>query len=120
MRHWKLGEVTDLHPEMLELALRIVGKCLFDLDDFGDLPAMESAVERVHGVHAAVVSAVFGADSAASHPGDAAAAAWQALPGRADLRMIAERRRDPTDRGDLLSMLLNATDPEAAMARPLR
>jgi cytochrome P450 len=26
--------------------------------------------------------------------------------------MIAERRRDPTDRGDLLSMLLNATDPD--------
>lgn len=30
--------------------------------------------------------------------------------------MIAERRADPTDRGDLLSMLLQATDPEGEAA----
>jgi len=30
--NWQSGSVVNLHEEMLELALRIVGKCLFDLD----------------------------------------------------------------------------------------
>ena len=30
--HWQSGSTVNLHEEMLELALRIVGKCLFDLD----------------------------------------------------------------------------------------
>ncbi len=43
---WKPGTVTDLHPEMLELALRIVGKCLFDMDRLDDVAAIAAAVER--------------------------------------------------------------------------
>ncbi len=31
-QNWQSGAVRDLHEDMLELALRIVGKCLFDLD----------------------------------------------------------------------------------------
>jgi cytochrome P450 len=43
----------------------------------------------------------------------------QAYLGGMIYRMIAERRKDPRDRGDLLSMLLSAVDTEEAPeARP--
>jgi cytochrome P450 len=38
----------------------------------------------------------------------------QAYLGCMIYRMIAERRKDPRDRGDLLSMLLSAVDTEEA------
>ncbi len=102
----------DLHSQMLELALRIVGKCLFDLDQLEDIASIAAAVDSFM----AFLPLAFLPFSAQI----------QRLPipsmrrlqrGKAHLdhliyAMIAERRRDPADRGDLLSMLLNATDPD--------
>ncbi len=114
---WEAGTV-DLHPQMLLLALRIVGKCLFDINE----------VEEARRIAAAVAAFMV-----PPPPG------WvpvkviehlQRLPlspirkvrqGIEDLDrilygMIAERRREPGDRGDLLSMLIDATDTEASSA----
>lgn len=116
MEQWKTNSVIDLHPQMLELALRIVGKCLFDLDAVEDVGAIASAVEAF----TSFIPLSFLPFSRQI----------QRLPipsmrrlrdGKLHLntmiyRMIAERRSDPTDRGDLLSMLLNATDPEDSSA----
>ncbi len=117
-RNWRSGEVLDLHEEMLELALRIVGKCLFDLD--------VQSREEVKKISAAV-DAFMGFLPLAVLP---FSEQIQKLPlpamkrirkGQAELdaiiyAMIAERRRSPGDRGDLLSMLLEAVDPEDATA----
>ncbi len=109
---WVSGTVTDLHPEMLELALRIVGKCLFDLDTLDDVAAIASAVDSF--MNFLPLSFLPFSRQIQRLP----IPAMQRLErGRAHLDkliygMIAERRADPTDRGDLLSMLLNATDPE--------
>ena len=46
---WQSGATRDLHPDMLELALRIVGKCLFDLDDLEDIDQVASAVDAFMG-----------------------------------------------------------------------
>ena len=112
---WQTGTTRDLHADMLELALRIVGKCLFDLDQFDDIEAIASAVDSFM----SFVPLAFLPFSQTI----------QRLPipsmrklerGKLHLdtlinRMIAERRAEPPDapdRGDLLSMLLAATDPE--------
>ncbi len=117
-RSWRSGEVLDLHEEMLELALRIVGKCLFDMD--------VQSREEVKKISAAV-DAFMGFLPLAVLP---FSEQIQRLPlpamkrirkGQVELdamiyRMIEERRRSPGDRGDLLSMLLEAVDPEDATA----
>ena len=108
--HWQSGTTTDLHPEMLELALRIVGKCLFDLDVLEDVAAIASAVDSFM----SFLPLAFLPFS--RHIQRLPLPAMRRLErGRAHLDkliygMIAKRREDPTDRGDLLSMLLNATD----------
>jgi len=117
-QNWQSGKVRDLHEDMLELALRIVGKCLFDLD--------VQSQEEVKKISAAV-DAFMGFLPLAILP---FSEHIQRLPlpamkrirrGQADLDaiiydMIDERRKSPGDRGDLLSMLLEAVDPEDPMA----
>ena len=111
---WPSGEVLDVRAEMLLLALRIVGKTLFDTE-------LEQDVEKIAAA----------ADAFQSY----LPLAWlpfsrvlQASPlpsmrrirrGREELdeliyRMIRERRADPRDRGDLLSMLISSVDTEGA------
>ena len=112
---WQPGARVDLYPEMLELALRIVGKCLFDLDELDDVNAVAEAVD---GFMSFVPLAFLPfAKTIERLP----------LPAMNRLRrgkvfldsmiygMIAERRRDGRDRGDLLSMLLGATEDGSGM-----
>jgi cytochrome P450 len=109
---WQSGAVIDLHAEMLLLALRIVGKCLFDTN-------VESEVRRI----AAAVDAFMGFMPLAFLP---FSEQIQKLPlpsmkrihrGQEVLNsliygIIRERRRDKVDRGDLLSILLTSVDTE--------
>ncbi len=109
---WKSGTVIDLHAEMLELALRIVGECLFDLHTLDDVAAIASAVDSF--MSFLPLSFLPFSQQIQRLP---IPAMRRLQRGKAHLdkliyRMIAERRADPSDRGDLLSMLLNATDPE--------
>jgi cytochrome P450 len=111
---WQSGAVVDLHPQMLELALRIVGKCLFDLDQLDDVAATAAAVDAFMSFLPLSFLPFSKQIQALPVP-----AMRRLREGKAHLdtmiyAMIAERRKDPRDRGDLLSMLLNATDPEDA------
>ncbi len=110
---WQPGEL-DVHPQMLLLALRIVGKCLFDID-----------AEREAKKIAAAVSAFMVTPPPAWIP-LGLLEQLQKIPfgpakrirrGIEDLDailygMIAERRKSPGDRGDLLSMLMASEDTE--------
>lgn len=110
---WTTGTVTDLHPEMLELALRIVGKCLFDLDTLDDVAAMSSAVDSFMSFLPLSFLPFSRQIQRLPLPAMRRLERGKAHLDRLIYGMIAERRADPTDRGDLLSMLLNATDSEA-------
>ena len=108
---WQPG-AADLHPHMLLLALRIVGKCMFNID-------AESEARKI----AAAVDAFMVPPPPAFIPFKEQ---LQKLPfgpmikirkGIHDLDailygIIAERRRAPGDRGDLLSMLMETEDLE--------
>ena len=111
---WQPG-VADLHPEMLLVALRIVGKCLFDIDSEPEAKKIAAAVKMFMvtpppawvplGLLEQLQKIPFGP-------------VLKVRRGIDDLDrilygMIAERRRSPGDRGDLLSMLLAAVDTEA-------
>ena len=109
---WQDGAVRDVHAEMLLLALRITGKTLFDTDVEQEVHQIAAAVDSFQGFLplAFVPFSTF-------VQGLPIPAMRRIRKGREDLdtliySMIRERRADPRDRGDLLSMLLAATDSE--------
>ncbi len=125
---WQPDTTRDLHADMLELALRIVAKTLFDLDSLAapaqlGRPAEPDNDDSATAQFASAVASFMNFVPLAFLP---FSRQIQQLPipsmrrlerGRAFLdtfiyRIIAQRRADPTDRGDLLSMLLSATDPD--------
>jgi cytochrome P450 len=114
---WHDGSTRDLHADMLLLALRIVGKCLFDTE-------VDTEVKRV----AAAVDAFMGFLPLAFLPFHKIILRLP-LPlmrrireGQSELTamidgMIQRRRAEPGDRGDLLSMLIEAVDVEENTGR---
>jgi len=111
-RGWQSGTTRDLHHDMLLLALRIVGKCLFNAD-------VESEVRNV----SAAVDAFMGFLPLALLPFPSTVLKLP-LPlmrrirrGQEELdtliyTLIRQRRESGVDQGDLLSMLLAAVDTE--------
>jgi cytochrome P450 len=109
---WAIGSVVDVHQEMLLLALRIVGKTLFDTEVEGEVHKIAAAVDSFMGFLPLAFLPFPNLIQRLPIP-----AMRRIRTGRAGLdeliyRMIRERRADPGDRGDLLSMLLAATDAE--------
>ncbi len=113
---WRSGTEIDVHPEMLELALRIVGKCLFDLDKLDDVAATAAAVDAFMSFVPLSFLPFSRQIQKLPIPSMRRLAKGKATLDTLIYGMIAERRADPTDRGDLLSMLLNATDTEGQTA----
>src|SRR5262249_26006191 len=110
---WRDGEVFDVHDEMMALTRAIVARTLFDAD-------VSDGARTIDGALAIAVK------FSGSRPGS-----WRAflppwLPTPANLRlhravrrldtviyrMIADRRTSAEDRGDLLSILLQAQDAD--------
>jgi cytochrome P450 len=109
---WQSGTVMDLHPEMLLLALRIVGKTLFDTNVAAEVEQIAQAVDSF--MEFLPLAFLPFPETILNLP---LPAMTRIRKGRAYLdgliyRMIAERRNDPGDRGDLLSMLLATVDSE--------
>lgn len=111
---WHDGETFDISREMMRLTLAIVGRTLFDAD-------VESEADEIGAALTAVMELF---DLLLMPFSEVLEKLPVALPymkrfqkARARLdatiyRIIAERRRSREDRGDLLSMLLNARDEE--------
>jgi cytochrome P450 len=111
-RSWRDGATLDASEEMMRLTLAIVGRTLFDAD-------VEAQARNVGEALTAVLNSFWTSmlpfpDLLERLPipllkrGRAARAQLDAII----YGLIAERRRSPGDRGDLLSMLLMAQDEE--------
>jgi cytochrome P450 len=113
-RRWRDGATMDVAEAMMRLTLAIAGKTLFDAD-------VEAEAREI----GAAITAAMGAFEFSLLPFSERLERIPLLPYRRRFerardrldatiyRLIAERRRDPRDRGDLLSMLLLARDAAA-------
>jgi len=109
---WESGMVMDLHPEMLLLALRIVGKTLFDTNVEGEVQQIARAVDSFMGFLPLAFLPFPEVVLKLPFPLMTRIRQGQAYLDGLIYGMIAERRKDPRDLGDLLSMLLAAVDTE--------
>lgn len=104
------GTSIDLHDAMMRLTLRIVGHTLFSTDlstEAGRLgPAITTALQRAN---AEAVSAIR-LPMWVPTPSNVRFRGAQRILDEAIGSIIAERRANPHDRGDLLSMLMSVED----------
>ena len=116
---WRDGEDRDLHEEMMQITYEIVGKTLFDAD-VGDQAADVRDALAVTLEHYQRVLSSFWILLPDSIPTPANLRLRKALE-RLDstlYRVIDERRATDTDRGDLLSMLLQSQDEDGSRMSP--
>jgi len=113
MRTWRKGEVRDIHEDMMQITLQVVGKTLFNADLAHDVREVGDTLEIL-----LKLAADFGKSILIP--------LWVPTPRnlRARLgirriekiiyRIIAQRRAEGGDTGDLLSMLLAAQDEDGS------
>ncbi|MEO8194097.1 MAG: cytochrome P450 [Gemmatimonadales bacterium] len=109
---WHNGDTVDMHKEMMRLTLGIVSRTLFDADV--DEEAAEVGDALTHAFESFNIAMLPFTEILEKFPLPAVRrfnAARDTLD-RIIYRMIEERRKSDEDRGDLLSMLLLATDTE--------
>lgn len=109
---WASGQVVDLHAELMRLTLRVVGHTLFDRDTTADADDVGAAMNDLLGAFSLVPSPLAGLLDSLPLPGNLRLRRALSRLDAIVYGMIAERRATGEDRGDLLSMLLLAEDPE--------
>ena len=110
---WKEGETRDVHREMVALTLAIVGKTLFDADVEREADEIGGALTEAMELFNRLFTVPFG-EILEKLP-IPATRRFEKARGRLDAtiaRLIAERRKNPGDRTDLLTLLLLAQDTE--------
>jgi cytochrome P450 len=111
---WGVGEVRDIHRDMMRLTLEIVVKTLFNADVSADADKVGRVLSRIVTPFAGQATLKWIADNrlpTATHRSfNQDAREIDAIV----YRIIDERRRSGEDQGDLLSMLLNAQDEDGS------
>jgi cytochrome P450 len=100
IERWQPADPVDIHAEMVDLTMRIVAQTLFGTD------VSETALQIGRAITEGIM---YLNDEKLPEP----TAAFEALD-RLVADMIAQRRADGEDRGDLLSMLLMAHDEDGS------
>jgi cytochrome P450 len=108
---WRNGEERDIHEEMMQLALRIVSKTLFDADVTRDAKEIGETLDVL-----LQIAANFGRTILVPlwvpSPRNIRAKLGITRLEKVIYRIIAERRANGRDTGDLLSILLHAQDED--------
>jgi cytochrome P450 len=110
---WKEGETIDVHREMVGLTLAIVGKTLFDADVEGEADEIGGALTEVMELFQRLLMVPFG-ELLEKLPLPSTRR-FERARGRLDAtiaRLIEERRKNPRDRRDLLTLLILTQDTE--------
>ena len=111
---WKPGETRDLHRDMMRLTLEIVVKTLFDANVSGDVDNVGRVLSEIVKPFASQATLKWILDNRLPTPGHRQ---FHRSVGEIDkiiYRIIAERRASASDKGDLLSMLLQAQDEDGS------
>jgi cytochrome P450 len=111
---WRAGEVRDIHRDMMRLTLEIVVKTLFNADVSAEADKVGRVLSRIVTPFAGQATLKWIMDNrlpTITHR------RFNRDAREIDMivyRIINERRRSGQDQGDLLSMLLNATDEDGS------
>jgi cytochrome P450 len=108
---WRQGEQRDIHEEMMQLALRIVSKTLFDADVTSDAKEIGKTLDVLLQIAANFGRTILVPLWVPSPRNIRAKLGIKRLE-RVIYRIIAERRANGRDTGDLLSTLLQAQDED--------
>ena len=113
MRGWKHGEVRDIHEEMMEITLQIVGKTLFNAELTRDAKEVGETMEVL-----LKLAADFGKSILiplwVPTPRNLRARMGIRRIERIIYRIISQKRAEARDTGDLLSMLLAVQDEDGS------
>lgn len=111
LRTWADGQRRDVQEDMMRLTLEIIAKCLFDADVSADSADASAAMETVLRCFTARVGKLLPLPEFLPTPTNLRLRRAKARLDRIIYDVIAARRASGEDRGDLLSMLLEAQDP---------
>jgi cytochrome P450 len=109
---WREGETLDLDVEMMRLTLAIASSTLFGADVEEEAAHIREDLATIVALFPRFQLPLFGLIQKLPLPSNARFARAVARLDSIVYRVVAERRRDGRDRGDLLSMLLLAQDEE--------
>jgi cytochrome P450 len=109
---WRDGETRNVHDDMMRVTMEIVSKTLFDADVESDADELGRAFEIVLREIAVRFRRPFKIPDWVPTPGNLRYRRGIRRLERLVFRILGERRADPHDRGDLLSMLMSARDDE--------
>lgn len=111
---WHNGEPRDMHRDMMRLTLEIVVKCLFSSDVSDDVDEVGATLKELVKPFASQATLGWILNNRLPTP---AHIRFHGLAKKIDnvvYRIIAERRANGKDEGDLLSMLLAARDEDGS------
>ena len=108
---WRNGEERDIHEEMMQLALRIVSKTLFDADVTRDAKEVGETLDVLLQIAANFGRTILVPLWVPSPRNIRAKLGIKRLE-KVIYRIIADRRASGRDTGDLLSILLQAQDED--------
>lgn len=111
---WQPGEVRDIHRDMMRLALEIVVKTLFNADVSDDADKVGRVLARIVTPFAGQATLKWIVDNRLPTPTHRRFNRDAREIDAIIYRIINDRRRSGEDQGDLLSMLLKATDEDGS------
>ena len=116
VRSWKHGEQRDFRKEVVDLALRVVAKTLFDTDVAGHSQTINDAMIDIS--EALIDHAQTPIPTPRWWPSKRNRRMVRALDAMDDViaRLVAARREEKKDRGDLMSHIVFATDEQGGMS----
>jgi cytochrome P450 len=116
VRSWKEGDQRDFRKEMVDFTLRVVAKTLFDTDLAHDSATVHDAIQDIS--EALIDHAQTPIPTPRWWPTERNRRMVRALDAMDDViaRLIAKRRKEGKDRGDLMSHIVFATDEQGGMS----
>ena len=116
VRGWKEGEQRDFRKEVIDLALRVVAKTLFDTDVAGHSQTINDAMIDIS--EALIDHAQTPIPTPRWWPSERNRRMVRALDAMDDVIacLVAARRKEKKDRGDLMSHIVFATDEQGGMS----
>ncbi len=113
---WKSGEVRDVYPDTTRIGLSVAAKTLFDVDALGEADGLGLALNDVMQAVLARINSRFLLPDFIPTPNMRRLKSAVKRLDKLLYRAIAERRANPTDKEDLLSLLLAARDEDDGQA----